>query len=141
MTSEEAGEKLPAVAGTSVEVMKGVVTDSDWSALPSIKAEDGALIIYTSGTTGNPKGALHTHRNLQAQMESLSEAWDVQSEDVLLHGLPLHHIHGIVFALYTTHRNAACVHLLPRFSPSLVWSAIQVQLHDLIWFMHFSGQR
>lgn len=88
--------------------------------------DNGGLLLYTSGTTGNPKGVLHTHRSLLAQMQSLSEAWEFRSDDVLLHALPLHHIHGIVNALYTPHFNGACVHILPKFNPKSVWSSIQV---------------
>ncbi|RXG67396.1 putative ligase [Armadillidium vulgare] len=61
--------------------------------------ESPALIVYTSGTTGPPKGAVLTHRNIDAQVRSLSEAWEISSKDVMLHCLPLHHIHGIVNAL------------------------------------------
>ena len=69
----------------------------------AVADDSGALIIYTSGTTGKPKGALHTHRGLAAQVNSLTEAWEFAREDRVLHVLPLHHIHGIVNALFTPH--------------------------------------
>ena len=126
LTHAENRPVLPALAETRIEVMPfGEEASPTVPRLPD--AEDGALLLYTSGTTGQPKGALHTHRSINAQMRSLSEAWEWRKEDVLVHGLPLHHIHGIVNALYTAHRNGACVHLLPRFSPSLIWSTIQVR--------------
>jgi malonyl-CoA/methylmalonyl-CoA synthetase len=53
-------------------------------------------MIYTSGTTGRPKGAVHTHASLQAQVESLDEAWAWSPDDRILLVLPLHHVHGIV---------------------------------------------
>ena len=83
----------------------------------------GALIIYTSGTTGKPKGALHTFTSLGAQVRSLCTAWEWSKDDVILHGLPLHHIHGIVNALLCPLYMGACIEFLPRFSPTLVWKA------------------
>ena len=58
-----------------------------------------ALLIYTSGTTGRPRGALTTHRNLTAQITTLTAAWGWTAADRILHTLPLHHIHGVVNAL------------------------------------------
>jgi malonyl-CoA/methylmalonyl-CoA synthetase len=55
-----------------------------------------AMMIYTSGTTGRPKGVVHTHSSLQAQVESLVQAWEWSSNDRILLVLPLHHVHGIV---------------------------------------------
>jgi malonyl-CoA/methylmalonyl-CoA synthetase len=82
----------------------------------------GALIIYTSGTTGKPKGVLHTHGSILAQVQGLVEAWEWSKEDRILHALPLHHIHGIVNALYCPAHVGAQVQFLPKFSPSSVWS-------------------
>ena len=59
-----------------------------------------ALLIYTSGTTGRPKGAEITHGNMRANLQALHEAWDWQPDDVLLHVLPIFHIHGLSFALH-----------------------------------------
>ncbi len=64
------------------------------------KRGDGALIIYTSGTTGRPKGVLTTHGSVAAQIQSLVRAWNWSKADRILHVLPLHHIHGIVNALF-----------------------------------------
>jgi malonyl-CoA/methylmalonyl-CoA synthetase len=55
-----------------------------------------ALMLYTSGTTGRPKGVVHTHASLRAQVESLIEAWGWSSKDRILLVLPLHHVHGVV---------------------------------------------
>jgi malonyl-CoA/methylmalonyl-CoA synthetase len=58
-----------------------------------------ALQLYTSGTTGKPKGAVLTHGNLAVQQALLADAWGWRREDVLLHVLPLHHMHGLAIAL------------------------------------------
>jgi len=61
---------------------------------------DTAVIIYTSGTTGRPKGAEITHGNLISNLEALHTAWGWQSEDVLLHVLPIFHVHGLFVSLH-----------------------------------------
>ncbi|HEY9379978.1 MAG TPA: AMP-binding protein, partial [Burkholderiales bacterium] len=53
-----------------------------------------AVIIYTSGTTGRSKGAMVTHGNLISNAQALTDAWRFTSTDVLLHALPIFHIHG-----------------------------------------------
>lgn len=89
------------------------------------KQSPGALIVYTSGTTGRPKGALHTFSSLDAQVSNLSMCWEWSDDDTILHALPLHHIHGIVNALYCALASGATVRFLPKFSPSEVWNLIR----------------
>lgn len=60
---------------------------------------DLASLLYTSGTTGKPKGAMISHGNLLANAQMLAEAWAYSSDDVLLHALPLFHIHGLFVGL------------------------------------------
>ena len=60
-----------------------------------------AAIIYTSGTTGRPKGAMLTRANLSSNAAVLAEAWRFCEADVLLHTLPLFHIHGLFVAINT----------------------------------------
>lgn len=84
--------------------------------------EAGALIIYTSGTTGQPKGAVSTHRVIDAQTSVLVKAWYWSSEDRIHHILPLHHIHGIINALICPLYAGATVEMHPRFDTIQVWS-------------------
>lgn len=58
-----------------------------------------ALILYTSGTTGPPKGVLIPHAAIAAGLDGLAEAWAWTPDDVLVHGLPLFHVHGLVLGV------------------------------------------
>nr|CAH7727926.1 unnamed protein product [Callosobruchus chinensis] len=82
---------------------------------------DDAFILYTSGTTGKPKGVVHTHKNVWVQTKTLVDAWKWSSEDVILHTLPLHHVHGTVCALFGPLFTGASAIMMPRFSPEDVW--------------------
>lgn len=62
------------------------------------KPDDVAAILYTSGTTGRSKGALLTHGNLASNARTLHTFWGWRSDDVLLHMLPIFHIHGLFVA-------------------------------------------
>ncbi|SBT43459.1 acyl-CoA synthetase [Micromonospora narathiwatensis] len=58
-----------------------------------------ALILYTSGTTGLPKGALLSRRAIAACLDGLADAWCWTPDDLLVHGLPLFHVHGLVLGV------------------------------------------
>ncbi|XP_015351436.2 malonate--CoA ligase ACSF3, mitochondrial isoform X3 [Marmota marmota marmota] len=81
----------------------------------------GAMIFYTSGTTGRPKGALSTHRNIAAVVTGLVHAWAWTRDDVILHVLPLHHVHGVVNKLLCPLWVGATCVMLPEFSAQQVW--------------------
>ena len=74
-----------------------------------------ASIIYTSGTTGRSKGAMLTRANLASNAAVLAEAWHFSSNDVLLHVLPLFHIHGLFVAINTTLAAASTLKFLSKF--------------------------
>ena len=58
--------------------------------------DQAALMVHTSGTTGRPKGVVHTHASLRAQIQGMVDAWAWAPDDRILLVLPLHHVHGIV---------------------------------------------
>ena len=91
--------------------------------LDASSPEDPALIAYTSGTTGAPKGAVLTHGNLLANSESVALTWRWQSDDRLVHALPIFHGHGLCVALYTSLLRGSSVVLLPRFDADAVLDA------------------
>ncbi len=86
--------------------------------------DDLAVILYTSGTTGRSKGAMLSHRNLATNAATLHEIWGFAPGDVLLHALPIFHIHGLFVALHTAMLNGSEVLFLPRFSVAAVKAAL-----------------
>lgn len=84
---------------------------------PTLSAADDALMLYTSGTTGHPKGAVHPHGNLMAAVRALADWWQFTPDDVLLHALPLYHIHGLSFACHVAFLSGCQMILSDRFHP------------------------
>nr|MDT0659018.1 acyl-CoA synthetase [Micromonospora sp. DSM 115978] len=68
-------------------------------AMPEPSGTTTALILYTSGTTGPPKGAVLTRDAIAHDLDALAEAWAWTPDDVLAHGLPLYHVHGLVLGV------------------------------------------
>ncbi len=77
---------------------------------------DPAAILFTSGTTGRPKGAVLSHGNLVAGTLTLSGFWEMDENDVLLHTLPIFHVHGLYVAAYNTLVRGGSMILLGAFS-------------------------
>lgn len=86
-------------------------------AAPESRArdEDPALVVYTSGTTGPPKGAVIPRRAVATTLDALADAWRWTAEDVLVHGLPLFHVHGLVLGILGPLRRGGSVRHLGRF--------------------------
>ena len=78
-------------------------------------AEDLAAILYTSGTTGRAKGAMLTHGNLRSNAEALIAAWRFSANDVLLHALPIFHVHGLFVATNVALAAGASMLFLEKF--------------------------
>ncbi|TDZ94058.1 acyl-CoA synthetase [Mycobacteroides salmoniphilum] len=70
-----------------------------WHQYSEPRPESTAFVVYTSGTTGAPKGVQLSRRALAASLDGLVDAWAWTSDDVLVHGLPLFHVHGLVLGL------------------------------------------
>ncbi len=78
-------------------------------------ADDVACMLYTSGTTGRSKGAMLTHRGIAANALALHNIWRFRPGDVLLHTLPVFHVHGLFVALHPAILNTSEVIFLLRF--------------------------
>lgn len=70
-----------------------------WHRYSEPSPDATAMIIYTSGTTGLPKGVVLSRRAIAADLDALAQAWQWTADDVLVHGLPLFHVHGLVLGL------------------------------------------
>jgi malonyl-CoA/methylmalonyl-CoA synthetase len=80
------------------------------------EGSDTACILYTSGTTGRPKGAMLSHDNLSSNAKVLHSYWGWEEGDVLLHALPIFHVHGLFVALHCALLNGSKVIFLSKFS-------------------------
>ncbi len=78
-------------------------------------ADDLAAILYTSGTTGRSKGAMITHRNLASNATVLHAYWGFRPDDVLVHMLPLFHVHGLFVACHCVLLNGTAMRLHAKF--------------------------
>ena len=79
-------------------------------------ANDLAGLFYTSGTTGRSKGAMISHGNLAANAVTLHKLWGFVHGDILLHALPIFHVHGLHIALHTAFLNTSEIIWMPKFN-------------------------
>ncbi|MFK8030437.1 MAG: AMP-binding protein [Gammaproteobacteria bacterium] len=107
--------------GSLLEHSKSVTCDSATSerlALWSRSAQSKpAVIIYTSGTTGRSKGAVLSQANLYTNARALTDTWNFSEQDVLLHVLPVFHVHGLFVALNTAMLSGARIRFCAGFDP------------------------
>jgi malonyl-CoA/methylmalonyl-CoA synthetase len=89
-----------------------------------VREDDPALQLYTSGTTGKPKGAVITHKNLATQQRLLADAWGWERHDILLHMLPLHHMHGLAIAWLSAVGVGATTRFMRGFDAPAAWDAM-----------------
>jgi len=93
---------------------------ADRFELPDSASPATALIVYTSGTTGPPKGVLLSVASISANLDALARAWEWTASDVLVHALPLFHVHGLVLGTLGPLRLGGRVHHLGSFDPRAV---------------------
>ena len=115
---------IEALSGTRVATLdqqgKGDLIESLDAAparfeIAPVGDDDLAALLYTSGTTGRSKGAMITHRNLASNALTLVDAWGFSDADVLLHVLPLYHVHGLFVAFNTVLLAGGRLIFLPSF--------------------------
>lgn len=122
VVAAEGAELPPALAGLErLPVEQG---GAHGDLPPEPDAEAPALVIYTSGTTGPPKGVVLPRRAVSSNLDALAEVWNWSSDDVLVHGLPLFHVHGLVLGVLGPLRLGGRLHHVGRFSPEAVCGAL-----------------
>jgi malonyl-CoA/methylmalonyl-CoA synthetase len=114
MENGKPGGTLVEQAAPHSDVFKTVASEPD----------DLAAILYTSGTTGRSKGAMLTHHNLASNALVLHEAWRWHEGDVLLHALPLFHVHGLFVACHGALLNGSKMIFLPKFDARKVMDCL-----------------
>ncbi len=117
-------EALAAVSGARVETLdaagQGSLAELARGQSPEFQTiaradEDLAAIVYTSGTTGRSKGAMLTHANLASNARTLVSAWRFTAGDVLIHALPIYHVHGLFVAINVLLMAGGTMIFLPKF--------------------------
>jgi malonyl-CoA/methylmalonyl-CoA synthetase len=98
--------------GTLVDAARSL---PPWFQTVERSGDDLAAILYTSGTTGRSKGAMISHRNLASNATALHRAWGFRPGDVLVHMLPLFHVHGLFVACHCVLMNGTAMRFHPRF--------------------------
>ena len=88
------------------------------------QADDLAAILYTSGTTGRSKGAMLSHGNLLSNAVMLKDYWGWKQGDVLIHALPIFHVHGLFVAIHGALLNGSKMIWMSKFDPKAVIAAM-----------------
>lgn len=122
----------PLAAGLGVPHLVTLAADGSGSLMDAVQAHPGehrvcevsgddlAAILYTSGTTGRSKGAQLTHHNLASNARTLQTLWGWQPHDVLIHALPIFHVHGLFVAAHCALLGASTMLWMGRFKPRQV---------------------
>ena len=115
----EAGAELPAALEVTPVDLRNTAAAKTAEPGPA----EPAMIMYTSGTTGAPKGVVLSHGAIEAGLDALAEAWAWTPDDLLVHGLPLFHVHGLLLGVFGPLRVGSRLQHTVRPKPELYAAA------------------
>lgn len=128
---------VPSIAVDTEALIAGRLADLRGPTGPLAPDARPGLVMYTSGTTGPPKGAVLSQDAIASNLDALASAWAWTETDVLVHALPLYHVHGLVLGVLGAIRVGAALHHTGLFRPDTTVAA----LHPAAWAggatMHF----
>jgi malonyl-CoA/methylmalonyl-CoA synthetase len=104
----------------SGSLLQRAASCSDIHSCSRSKTDDLAAILYTSGTTGRSKGAMLSHGNMLSNTLVLKDYWGWKKGDVLIHALPIFHVHGLFVAIHGALINGSKMIWMAKFDPALV---------------------
>lgn len=116
--TEPGAELPPALAALPRKDV--TLTGAPVDPLDEPDPEAAALIIYTSGTTGPPKGVVLPRRAIASTLDALEDAWEWSAGDVLVHALPLFHVHGLILGILGPVRRGGSARHVGRFSTEAI---------------------
>ena len=119
------GDAQPRVFITDAQAFRAEADAADPLWVTAERADHHlASLIYTSGTTGRSKGAMLSHGNLAENARALHQAWGFTPDDVLLHALPIFHVHGLFVAMHCAFLSGAPMVWLPKFDDAQVMAGL-----------------
>jgi malonyl-CoA/methylmalonyl-CoA synthetase len=119
-----AGARIATLSADGDGTLAQSAAEADPAPREDLEPDDLAAILYTSGTTGRSKGAMLSHANLLANALALKETWGFSENDVLLHALPIFHVHGLFISLNTALLAGARMIWQPKFDAGAVIEAL-----------------
>ncbi|MEA2283899.1 MAG: malonyl-CoA/methylmalonyl-CoA synthetase, partial [Solirubrobacteraceae bacterium] len=115
---------LPGALGDIARIPPALGGAGDPGPLADHPDERPAVVMYTSGTTGPPKGVLLSRGAIARNLDALADAWAWTGADVLVHGLPLFHVHGLVLGVLGPLRLGGRIRHLGTFDPAATAAAL-----------------
>ncbi|MCB1878678.1 MAG: malonyl-CoA synthase [Gammaproteobacteria bacterium] len=119
------GAQLHTLDGDATgSLMEALAQATEDDRITELDRDDLAAILYTSGTTGRSKGAMLSHDNLASNALALHQIWGWQESDVLIHALPIFHVHGLFVAIHCALLNGSPMLFLPKFDAGAILQRI-----------------
>ena len=119
------GARLHTLGGDADGSLMAAYADAPQDdRVAELSGDDLAAILYTSGTTGRSKGAMLSHDNLASNALALHRIWGWREGDVLIHALPIFHVHGLFVAIHCALLNGSPMLFLPRFDADAILERI-----------------